>query len=242
MKPSTFALRVGPDLLRRRLDMTLAVGDVVELIGPDRAVRLGLRQRLGETAGIFHVIVGILVGDGRHLDQFGAREPQHLLLLVGLCLGDHDDGLQAERVADQRQANAGIAGGALDHGAAGLKLSRGKRIADDEKRGAVLYRLSRVHELGLAEDRAAGLFGRAFELDQRRIADRLGDAVADTQKERPSGRDSNRQPTGGARLTASREPRPPGNAILTFSKKGEITAPRPLAPGPGSARIVRPAA
>jgi len=44
----------------------------VMLIGPDRAVRLGRGELLREPAGIFHVIVGVLVGDGRHLDQLGA--------------------------------------------------------------------------------------------------------------------------------------------------------------------------
>ena len=83
-----------------------------------------------------------------------------------------------ERVADQREPDAGIAGGALDHRAARLKLPRVERVADDEQRGAVLDRLARIHELGLAEDHAAGLFGRALELDQRGVADRLDDAVA----------------------------------------------------------------
>ena len=68
------AAELVPDLLRRGLDMALAVGDVVELVGPDRAVRLRAAELLGEAAGIFHVIVGVFVGDGRHLDQLGARQ------------------------------------------------------------------------------------------------------------------------------------------------------------------------
>ena len=123
MKPSTLPAELVPDLLRRGLDMALAVGDIVELIGPDRAVRLSRGKLLGETAGIFHVVVGVLVGDRRHLDQLGAGKPQHVLLLVGLRLGDDDDRLQPKRVADQREADAGIAGGALDHRAARLKAS-----------------------------------------------------------------------------------------------------------------------
>src|SRR5262249_15690030 len=35
------------------------------------------------------------------------------------------------------------------------------------------------HELGLAQDGAAGELGRTFELDQRRLADRLDDTVTD---------------------------------------------------------------
>ena len=97
------ALRVVPDLGRRRLDMALAVGDIVELVGPDRAMRRGRGKLLGEPAGIFHVVVRVLVRNRGDLDQLGAGKPQHLLLLVGLRVGDDDDGLQPERIADERK-------------------------------------------------------------------------------------------------------------------------------------------
>ena len=42
------AVRVVPDLPRRRFDMGLPVGDIVELVCPDRPVRLGLCHLLGE--------------------------------------------------------------------------------------------------------------------------------------------------------------------------------------------------
>ena len=45
--------------------------------------------------------------------------------------------------------------------------------------GPVLHRAAGIHELGLAEDGAAGRGRGAFELDQRRIADGFDDAVAD---------------------------------------------------------------
>ena len=67
-----------------------------------------------------HVVVGVLVGLGRHLDQLGAVERQRVLLLLALRLGDDDDGLEAHRVGDQRQPDAGVAGGALDDRAARL--------------------------------------------------------------------------------------------------------------------------
>ena len=171
------ALRVVPDLWRRRLDMALAVGDIVELIGPDGAVRRGRGKLLGEAPGIFYVIVRILVGDCGNLDQLGAGKPEHVLLLVGLRVGDDDDRLQPKRVADEGKPDAGIAGRAFHHRAARLKAPRVERVADDEERGAVLHRLAWVHELGLAEDQAARLFRGALELDQRGVADRLDDAV-----------------------------------------------------------------
>ena len=74
-------------------------------------------------------------------------------------------------LATSGQPDAGVAGGALDDGAAGLQRAARERIADDEQRGAVLDRLAGIHELGLAENGAAGQFRRLAELDQRRVAD-----------------------------------------------------------------------
>ena len=50
------------------------------------------------------------------------------------------------------------------------------RLGDDAERGAVLDRGAGVHELGLAEDGAAGLLGGAAKLDEGRAADGGGDA------------------------------------------------------------------
>src|SRR4029079_19715167 len=62
-EPIDLAAELLPNLLRRRLDMSLAVGDIVELIGPDRAVRLARGKLFGETARIFYVVVRVLVGN-----------------------------------------------------------------------------------------------------------------------------------------------------------------------------------
>ena len=140
---------------------------------------LGLRQLLGEAAGNLHVIVRIGVGHRRHLDQLGAAQPQHVLLLLALRLGDHDDRAEAKRVADQREADAGVAGGAFHDHAARPQRALAHGVLDDEQRRAILDRLARVHELGLAENRAAGRFRGALEPDQRRIADGSDNSVAD---------------------------------------------------------------
>ena len=166
-----------PDLLGGRHHMAVAVGDVVELVGPDRAVRMGLRQLLGEPAGQLHVIVGVLVRDGRHLDQLRAHQPQRVLLLLALRLRNDDHRAVAERVGDQRQADAGIAGGALDDHAAGLDQALLLGIADDEQPGAVLHRLARIEEFRLAVDLAAGLLGRPVEANERRVADGIDDGI-----------------------------------------------------------------
>src|SRR4029453_3571297 len=51
-----------------------AVRDIVELVGPDHAIWVARLQLLGEAAGHLHVVVGILVGNGRHLLQLRAGE------------------------------------------------------------------------------------------------------------------------------------------------------------------------
>ena len=106
--------------------MDVAVGDVVELVGPDRARRLARVERLGEARGVLHVVVGVAVGHRRHLDELGAEQAQRVLLLLRLGVGDDDDGAEAERVAEHGEADAGVAGGALDDGAAGLAARRAR--------------------------------------------------------------------------------------------------------------------
>ena len=109
-----------------RADMAVAVGDIVELVGPDRAVRLAPRQLLGQPAGHLHVVVRVLVGHRRHLDQLGAEQPQRVLLLLALGVGNDDHRAVAERLGDQRQADAGVAGGALDDDAARPRAGRAR--------------------------------------------------------------------------------------------------------------------
>lgn len=136
--------------------MRLAVGDVVELVCPDRPVRLGLRQLLCQPPGHLHVVVRVLVGNGGHFDEFGAEQLQRVLLFLALRFRDDDDGAITERLGDQRQPDAGIAGRALDDDAARTKQSLPLCVADDVERGAILDRLAGVQELRLAENGAAG--------------------------------------------------------------------------------------
>ncbi len=149
-----------------------AVGDVVELVGPDRAAGVNRGELLRQAPGIAHVVVRIAVGLGRHFDQRGAGQPDHVLLFLALGLGDHDHRAKPHRRADQRQPDPGVAGGALDDGAAGPERAARHRVADDPECGAILYRLAGVHELGLAPDLAAGGLGRASEPYQRRVPHR----------------------------------------------------------------------
>src|SRR3546814_19566892 len=68
------------------LDMGLAVRDIVELVGPDRAIGLGLRQARGDPLRHLHVIVGVGLRTRRDLDQLRAGPVNGVLLLIALRL------------------------------------------------------------------------------------------------------------------------------------------------------------
>ncbi len=153
--------------------MGLAVGHIVKLVGPDGA------HGLGEAARIFHVVVGVLVGDGGHFDEFGAQLADGVLLLLALGHGDDDHGAEAHGPGHDSQADAGISGGSFDDGAAGLQVALGDGIPDDEQGGAVFHRLAGIHELGLAQNGAAREFRGLSQADEGGIADGGNDVVLD---------------------------------------------------------------
>ena len=153
--------------------MGLAVGGVVELVGPDRARAAAVRERLGEALRVADVVVGILVGGGGNLDELGPGEADHVLLLLALGLGDDDHDPEPHRGADKGESDAGVSGGALDDGPAGAQFAARNGGADDVEGGAVLDGLAGVEELGLSEDLAAGLLACPAKPDERGVPDRL---------------------------------------------------------------------
>ena len=167
------AVGLVPDLGAGGAVVAVAVGGVVELVGPDRAVRLLGGEFLGERAGVAHVVAGIGVGHGRHQPEVGAAQPQHVLLFLALRLGHHDHRAVAARIGDQGDADAGIAGGALDDHAAGLELAALLGVLDDGERRAILHRAAGIEELRLAVDVAARRLRGGDQLDQRRVADAI---------------------------------------------------------------------
>ena len=173
------ALRLLPDFGARGFLMRAAVGHIVELVGPDGAAGFGFGKLLGKARGNLHIVVRVLVRHGGHFDQLRAQKTQRILLLLALCLGNDDHGAEAERVRHQREADARIAGGAFDDHAAGLEASSFYRVAHDEQRGAIFHRLAGIHELGLAENFAAGERGGALEANQRGVADGGQNVVLD---------------------------------------------------------------
>ena len=136
------------------------VVEVVPLVGEDHAVRLGLLQLFGETPADMLIIVRIAVGDCRHLDQLGAAQLQHVLLFLALRLRDHDQRAIAARVRHECEPDAGVAGGALDHKPARLSSPRFSACRIISRPARSFTDWPGVHELGLAEDGAAGLLPR----------------------------------------------------------------------------------
>jgi hypothetical protein len=73
------------------------------------------------------------------------------------------------------ETDAGVAGGALDDGAARVQEAKALGVFDDEEGGAVFYGAAWVLELGFSEDGAAGFFGEALEADEGGLSDCWGD-------------------------------------------------------------------
>ena len=161
------SVRVFPDFACGCGAVAFAIGSIVELIGPHGAVRFGQREFFSETAREFDVIIGVGIGNCRDFDQFGADLPEHILFFNRLSFWDDNDRSQAERIADEGEADAGISGSALDDDAAFPDETLIHGVTNDRKSGAVLDRAAGVHKFRLAENRAPGEFGGGFQTDER---------------------------------------------------------------------------
>src|SRR5690606_30813234 len=138
---------------------------------------------LGGARRLVHIVVRIPVRHGGHLAQLCAAQPERVLLLLRLRVRHQDQRAIAPRVADEGEADAGIAGRAFDDEAAALDDRALLRVEHDVFRRAVLDRSAGVQELRLAEDRAAGELRRLAQLDQRRVAHGIDEVFADACRE-----------------------------------------------------------
>ena len=77
-----------------------------------------------------------------------------------------------------REPDAGIAGGALDHRAAGLEHPAPLGIEHDPFGRPVLDRTAGIHEFGFTQDLAAGFLAQSLEPNQRSVADRADESIA----------------------------------------------------------------
>src|SRR5262249_3006608 len=98
--------------------------------------------------------------------------------------------------------DAGVAGGAFDHGAAGRQLAALLGVRDDRARGPVLDRTAGIHELRFAENLTAGLFTQRPQPDQRRVADRADKAFDQAHASAPGAAGAAGAPAGPMAATA----------------------------------------
>jgi len=113
------------------------------------------------------------------LDELRSKQPQRVLLFLALGVGNHDHRFQAERIAHHRYSDSGVAGRAFDDRTTRFEATAAHRVLDDEKRRAIFHRLTRIHELGFAENLAACSLRRPLQSNQRRVADRRQDVMFD---------------------------------------------------------------
>ena len=166
------AVGVAPDFRPRRLEMSIAICGVVELIGPDR-----VGQLLRQAARHLLILVGVAVGNRGHFAQFRPQCLDDLVLLGRLIVGHHDHAFIAPCIAHVREPDPGVAGGALDHRTAALQQPALLGIQNDPLCGAVLHGAAGIHEFRLSQDLAAGFFAQSAQANQRGVADRVRKSI-----------------------------------------------------------------
>ena len=130
--------------------MAFAVSNVIELIGPNGAIRLRLRAFFGKALRDMDVVIRVLIGSRRHLHEFRTGQDQHVFLFLALSLRDNDDGFISARIADQSQADSGIARSPFNDHTTGLQQALCLGVLNNGQRSPVLHGPAWVHEFALA--------------------------------------------------------------------------------------------
>ena len=146
--------------------MRQGIGRVAELVDEDCAGRFG-----GDAGGLVLVIVGMSladVGAGQH--HFRAHSFQVKDFFPAHLVGDDENEPVALGGCDQREAEAGVAGGRLDDRSAGFEPPFPFGGLDHRERRPVLDRTAGIGAFEL-EEQAAGAGRDLGQLDHRRRAD-----------------------------------------------------------------------
>lgn len=188
---------LSPDLRACRLDVSLTIGDVVELVCP-----YGIVQSLGMPASLVVVVLGIVERYCWDREDLGAKHPQEVNLLLGLGVGHVDDTLVVLGAADVGQTDTGVTCCSFDDSTTGANetciavtdvsasVPSGEEAAttltflfcvhDNPKGSSVLDTATRLHEFSFAIDLSADLFAEAVDPDQWRVADCADEAIDGT--------------------------------------------------------------
>ncbi len=146
------------------------VGRIAVLVGHHEAGILG-HQVLGQ--GNRPVAAEV----ARGVDHLGPEQGGQLAPFLGHVVG-HDQGHPvALPPADHRQGDAGVARGRLEDDRVGLQPVRILEIGDQGPGDPILDRAGRVHHLELGEDPDSRIGRHPGNLHERRVADRVEDAV-----------------------------------------------------------------
>src|SRR5262249_47236673 len=105
---SYLARSLFPDLRSSCLEMHTAIGDIVELTGPEPAFFFSKPLRVPV------IVSRVTVGLFRHCNYFGAQGAQQVNFFDRLSFGDNNNGAVSLGLTHNRQADAGVSGGALD--------------------------------------------------------------------------------------------------------------------------------
>ena len=161
-------LSLRPDLRRGAAFVGQRVGRVVELIGEE-----GVGNFLRQPRRNVLVVIGMALADvGAGDVHLGAHRLEVQDLLGGHLVRHHQHHSVTLGTADQGQAQAGVAGGGLDDGAAGSQAAIALGGVDHRQADAILDRTAGVLRFELEEQRArAGI--ETADAHQRRIADQF---------------------------------------------------------------------
>ena len=165
-KAVDFAVGLPPDFLARCFDVALPVGYVIKLIGPDRAVLFGSlpiarragRRFLRSCSGLEYGTAGTSINS--------APQSRSVSFFSLLCVSGMTMTLRKPMALPTRASPIPVLPAVPSTiSAAGPQRALLDRVLDDEESGAVLDRLARIHEFGLAEDIAAGRSRDAVKAD-----------------------------------------------------------------------------
>ena len=151
--------------------MRLTIGDIVELVGPDGAIRLGFCHLLRKTAGDFYIIVRVPVGDSGHFDQLGTEKAEGIFLFLALRFGNNDDSAVAKRLGNHCKPDTRVTCCTLDDHTTSPQKPAFLGVADYVERCAILDGLARIEEFSLAVNFAASEVGSLLETNERRVSD-----------------------------------------------------------------------
>lgn len=135
-------------------------------------------NRVGKALGDLIVgarVVGARIGGGD--DDFGAVCAQHGTLGFGDFVWQREDRTVAALLCDEREPDAGVAGGRFDYHTAGLELSGAFGGVDDALRDAVLGGSTGIEILHFDGDGRLDAVSDVMKLYEWRVADEFGKTV-----------------------------------------------------------------